>query len=124
MSNEIQKVGPFVKTSAPAVVLPSSHNHAEKSEKFNGIDFKRRQQKMLFYITTLNLAHILKADPPASGDTMETVAASDAWNQSDFLCRNYILNGVSDAPYNVYSPIQTAKALWESLDKKYRTKDA
>ncbi|KAI5314259.1 hypothetical protein L3X38_043435 [Prunus dulcis] len=109
MSNEIHKVGLSVKTSAPAVVLPSSHNHAEKPEKFNGIDFKRWQQKTLFYITTLNLAHILKADPLAPGDTTETVAASDAWNQSDFLCRNY--NGLSDALYNVYSPIQTAKAL-------------
>ncbi|CAL8118822.1 unnamed protein product [Prunus armeniaca] len=79
---------------------------------------------MLFYITTLNLAHILKADPPAPGDTIETVAASDAWNQSNFLCRNYILNGLSDALYNVYSPIKTAKALWESLDKKYWTEDA
>ncbi|KAI5333426.1 hypothetical protein L3X38_023557 [Prunus dulcis] len=65
-------------------------------------------------------------DPPAPGDTLETVAApaSDAWNESDFLCRNYILNGLSDVLYNVYSPIKTAKALWESLDKKYRTEDA
>ncbi|KAI5334760.1 hypothetical protein L3X38_024893 [Prunus dulcis] len=124
MSNEIQKVGPSVKTSAPAVVLPSSHNHAEKLENFNGMDFKRWQQKMLFYITTLNLIHILKVDPPRLSDTIETVVASDTWNQSDFLCRNYILNGLSDALYNVHSPIQTAKALWESPDKKYRTEDA
>ena len=68
-----------MKTSAPAVVLPSSHNHAEKLAKFNGMDFKRWQQKMLFYITALNLAHILKTDPPAPGDTPETVVASDAW---------------------------------------------
>ncbi|CAL2235342.1 unnamed protein product [Prunus armeniaca] len=79
---------------------------------------------MLFYITTLNLAHILKADPPAPGDTPEAVAAFDAWNQSDFLCRNYILNDLSDALYNVYSPIKIVKALWESLDKKYWTEDA
>ncbi|CAL8092035.1 unnamed protein product [Prunus armeniaca] len=77
----------------------------------------------MFYITTLNLAHILNADLPAPGDTLETVVASNAWNQSDFLCRNYILTGLSDALYNVYSPIKIAKALWESLDKKYQTED-
>ena len=30
----------------------------EKSDKFNGTDFKRWQQKMLFYLTTMNLANI------------------------------------------------------------------
>ena len=34
-------------------------SHGEKSEKFNGTEFKRWQQKMLFYLTTLNLAHFL-----------------------------------------------------------------
>ncbi|XP_022845342.1 uncharacterized protein LOC111368343 [Olea europaea var. sylvestris] len=34
-------------------------NHGEKSEKFNGLNFKRWKQKMLFYLTTLNLARFL-----------------------------------------------------------------
>ncbi|KAL0423668.1 UNVERIFIED_CONTAM: hypothetical protein Sradi_0901600 [Sesamum radiatum] len=53
---------------------------------------------MLFYLTTLNLAR--------------------------FLCRNYIFNGLSDTLYNVYSSVTTARALWESLKKKYKTEDA
>jgi len=44
--------------------------------------------------------------------------------QCDFLCRNYILNGLDDSPYNVYSPITTVKKLWASLDKKYKIEDA
>ena len=40
-------------------------NHGEKPEKFNGTDFKRWQQKMLFYLTTLNLARFLQEDAPA-----------------------------------------------------------
>lgn len=39
-------------------------NHNEKSEKFTGVNFKTRQQKMLFYLTTLYLARFLKEDPP------------------------------------------------------------
>ncbi|KAL0339424.1 UNVERIFIED_CONTAM: hypothetical protein Sangu_1464500 [Sesamum angustifolium] len=48
----------------------------------------------------------------------------DAWGHGDFLCRNFILNGLSDTLYNVYSSATTARALWESLEKKYKTEDA
>ena len=34
------------------------------------------------------------------------------------------MNGLDDSLYNVYSLITTAKKLWASLDKKYKTKDA
>ncbi|KAK3028793.1 hypothetical protein RJ639_039059 [Escallonia herrerae] len=37
---------------------------------------------------------------------------------------NYILNGLDNALYNVYSPMVNAKALWESLERKYMTEDA
>lgn len=72
--------------------------------------------KMLFYLTTLNLTKY----PPSLGDNpdLQTVAAVDAWKHSDFLCKNYILNGLDNALYNVYSPFPNAKTLWESLDKK------
>ena len=38
-----------------SVMIPNSSTHGEKPEKFNGTDYKRWQQKMLFYLTTLNL---------------------------------------------------------------------
>ena len=40
-------------------------NHEKKSEKFNGTEFKRWKQKILFYLTTLNLARFLHEDTPA-----------------------------------------------------------
>ncbi|CAL5345602.1 unnamed protein product [Camellia sinensis] len=40
------------------------------------------------------------------------------------MCRNYILNGLDNMLYNVYSPLKTAKELWDSLEKKYKTEDA
>ena len=104
-----------------------SMSHGEKPEKFNGTDFKRWQQKMLFYLTTLNLARFLQEDCPTlvEGETdKEKVAAVDAWKHADFLCRNYVMNGLDNTLYNVYCTIQTAKELWESLDKKYKTEDA
>lgn len=108
-------------TMAPTIA------HGEKPAKFTGVDFKRWQQKMLFYLTTLNLARFLTEDAPTVSeeetDTQRRTAL-DAWNHSDFLCRNYILNGLDDTLYNVYSPIKTAKELWLSLEKKYKTEDA
>ena len=35
-----------------------------------------------------------------------------------------MLNCLADSLYNVYSTKPTVKALWESLDHKYKTEDA
>ena len=134
MASNIQSSNESVPTSATvfpstgaASVMPPAPVHGEKPEKFRGVDFKRWQQKMLFYLTTLNLVRFLKEDAPSvpedDTDTQKRTAY-DAWGHSDFLCRNYILNGLDDSLYNVYSPMKTAKELWQSLDKKYRTEDA
>ena len=82
---------------------------------------------MLFYLTTLILARFLREDAPSLKDDetdRQVVAVVDAWKHTDFLCRNYILNRLDNTLYNVYSPIKTAKELWESLEKKYKTEDA
>ena len=75
---------------------------------------------MLFYLTTLYLAKFLQEDPPELKTDRDSVLAVDAWMQGDFVRRNYILNGLDDSLYNLYSPITTAKKLWASLDKKYK----
>nr|GFA95017.1 putative EF-hand domain pair, reverse transcriptase, RNA-dependent DNA polymerase [Tanacetum cinerariifolium] len=55
-----------------ASVTNTVANHAKRPEKFNGQNFKRWQQKMFFYLTTLGLARFLKetvpqVEPPAEG---------------------------------------------------------
>ncbi|CAL5423953.1 unnamed protein product [Camellia sinensis] len=82
---------------------------------------------MLFYLTTLNLARFLREDAPTlnEGKTdRQVVVTINAWKHADFFCRNYILNGLDNTLYNVYSPIKTAKELWEFLEKKYKTEYA
>ena len=112
--------------ASPSTPVNPIPNHGEKPKKFNGTDFKRWQQKMLFYLITLNLARFFNEDGPKLdvGETdKEKLAAVDAWNHSDFLCRNYVLNGLENILYNVYSPLKMAKELWDSLDKKYKIED-
>jgi len=91
------------------VRVPLPNPEPEKPGKFNGTEFKRWQQKMLFYLITLHLAKFLQGDPPKPETDRSSVLAVDAWTQDAFLCRNYILNGLDDSLYNVYSPITTAK---------------
>ena len=72
---------------------------------------------MLFYLTTLNLAKFLREYASVCSENeadRQVVAAVDAWKHSDFLCKNYILNGLDNTLYNVYSPIKTVRKLWES----------
>ncbi|KZV35886.1 hypothetical protein F511_19978 [Dorcoceras hygrometricum] len=89
--------------AAPAlsdVPVSTSSNHAEKPDKFNGMDFKRWQQKILFYLITLNLARFLTEGVPTLKErehNAESVSAVEAWNHSDFVCGNYVLNGLVDA---------------------------
>jgi hypothetical protein len=112
-------------TQPLAVSVPVNHN--EKPDKFTGLNFKTWQQKMLFYLTTLNLARFLKEDPPNIREDevdVQVQHAFDAWKHSDFLCRNYILNGLTDSLYSVYSVKGSAKELWESLEHKYKSEDA
>ncbi|XP_074347537.1 uncharacterized protein LOC141686398 [Apium graveolens] len=117
--------------NAATLVVPNTAvpvtAHAEKPVKFSGLDFKTWQKKMLFYLTTLNLARFLTDDAPKMKEDesdVQLVSAVQAWNHSDFLCRNYIMNFLSDSLYKVYSVLKTSKALWDSLDRKYRTEDA
>ncbi|XP_057514993.1 uncharacterized protein LOC130796638 [Actinidia eriantha] len=54
----------------------------------------------------------------------EVITERDVWGHADFFCRNYVLNDLDNTLYNVYCAKQTAKELWKSLKKKYKTEDA
>jgi len=124
VQTHVPSVPPVVPAAPVMPTVPAAH--AEKPEKFNGTNFKRWQQKMHFYLTTLHMDRFLKEEPPllTAESNMQTVYAADAWKHSDYICRNYVLNCLSDSLYNVYSAKPTAKVLWESLDHKYKTEDA
>ncbi|XP_042380392.1 uncharacterized protein LOC121972832 [Zingiber officinale] len=82
---------------------------------------------MFFYLTTLGLARILTEETPKvvkGVDEVNTLFLIDKWNDSEFLCRNYILNNLADSLYLVYCEMKTVNELWKSLDKKYKSEDA
>ena len=111
-------------TQTNLVVVFKNHSD-EKPEKFNRIDFKRWQQKMLFYLITMNLANIVKEDvskPDKEPHSKESLMTIEAWTQSDFLCRNYILNCLENNLYDTYSSYKTTKEVWRCLRKNIKLK--
>ena len=123
----IQPVGDsHVNNNVNNTLSVSKNPYDEKLDKFNGTDFKRWQQKMLFYLTTMTLANIIREDvPKATIDppTRDMSLTIEAWTQSDFLYRNYILNRLENNLYDIYSSYKIAKEVWEMLEKKYKTED-
>ncbi|PHT52623.1 hypothetical protein CQW23_07085 [Capsicum baccatum] len=88
MTMAATSIATMIRTNSPQAMAP-----AEKSGKFTGMDFKRCQQKMFFYLTTLCLQ------------------------------RNYILSCLQDDLYNTYSKTKTVKKLWGALEQKFKMED-
>ncbi|XP_060960933.1 uncharacterized protein LOC133031452 [Cannabis sativa] len=107
-----------------------------KPFRFEGLHFKRLRQKM-FFLTMKKVAYVLtvlkpvvcETPPPAEKkDEVEKyesqVKEMDSWVENDFLCKNFILNGLSDDLYDYYNSDKSAKEIWEALQKKYDTEEA
>ena len=81
-----------------STVVPISVSLGEKLEKFNELNFKRWQQKMLFYLTTMNLARFFIEEAPKLKDNErhnQVISVVDAWKHYDFMWRNYVMNVMS-----------------------------
>lgn len=96
--------------AASSVVVPRE----EKLEKLIGQNFQWWQQKMLFYLITLNLARFLKEDAPVHRRVevdRQVINPIYDWNHFDFLYRNYMFNGLSNYLYSVYARKKRAEEL-------------
>ena len=122
--SEMENTGVTVAVAAQTRTLVSQ---AEKPGKFTGVNFKRWQQWVFFWLTTLGLQKFTSEDTLVPADDMpyrEKFMIIEAWKHADFLCKGYILSVLEDDLYNVYSAITTSKELWDELEKKYKTEDA
>nr|GEW77296.1 zinc finger, CCHC-type [Tanacetum cinerariifolium] len=46
------------------------------------------------------------------------------WENDDYICRGRVLNGMSDSLFDVYTNVESAKELWDSLEFKYMAEDS
>ncbi|CAL0320864.1 unnamed protein product [Lupinus luteus] len=112
-----------------SITAPNNYD-LNKPFRFDGTNFKRWQHKMEFFLTMRKVVHVLKMDVPVLSDEAEkeekdkTAIDIALWNENDYLCKNFILNGLSDDLYDYYSPFKSAKLIWYALEKKYDTEEA
>ncbi|GKF84566.1 hypothetical protein Tco_0249464, partial [Tanacetum coccineum] len=50
--------------------------------------------------------------------TVEAIRIRAKWENNDYICWGHILNGISDSLFDVYTNIESAKELWDSLESK------
>ncbi|KAL5831729.1 hypothetical protein ACOSQ4_017083 [Xanthoceras sorbifolium] len=91
---------------------------------FEGIHFKRWRQKMLFFLTIKKVAYVLTTEKPILPLPPTAPKEHVSWDENDFLCKNYILNGLFDDLYDYYNSDKFAKEIWDALQKKYDTEEA
>ncbi|GKD51525.1 zinc finger, CCHC-type containing protein [Tanacetum coccineum] len=51
--------------------------------------------------------------------TVEAIRIRAKWENDDYICRGYILNGMSDSLFDVYTNVESAKECWIHLNLKY-----
>ncbi|GJW42450.1 zinc finger, CCHC-type containing protein [Tanacetum coccineum] len=97
-----------------------------KLEKFEGHDFRRWQKKMHFLLTILKVVYVLTTPMPVLMEdaTVEAIRICAKWENDDYICRGHILNGMPDSLFDVYTNVESAKELWDSLKSKYMAEDS
>ncbi|XP_028223590.1 uncharacterized protein LOC114405140 [Glycine soja] len=76
------------------------------------------------------VAYVLNIDIPVVPEDAEKEVKDKMtmelalWNGNDYLCKNFILNGLTNDLYDYYSPYKYAKLVWLALEKKYDTEEA
>ncbi|PIA34661.1 hypothetical protein AQUCO_03700146v1 [Aquilegia coerulea] len=98
-------------------------------ERFDGENFTKWQEKVMFFLTAFKLAYILDDNltpiPDEKPDDTEALKKQRQKRKEDeFLCRGHILNALSGSVYTSHRLICPAKALWTALQNKYRIEEA
>lgn len=102
-----------------------------KLDRFDGTNFNRWKDKMLFLLTVLNVAYVLDPDDNSventtDGATPEEIAKEAELKkkkreEDEFTCRGHILNTLSDRLYDLYMSIKSPIEIWKALEEKYNT---
>nr|GEX56484.1 zinc finger, CCHC-type [Tanacetum cinerariifolium] len=96
-----------------------------KLDKFEGHDFRQWQKKMHFLLTTLKVVYVLTTPMPEllKDAIVEAIRIRAKKENDDYICRGHIMNGMSDSLFDVYTNVESAKELWDSLESKYMAED-
>ena len=97
-----------------------------KLDRFDGTNFMRWKDKMMFLLTVLKISYILDPNlpdlPAATSEDIDQVKKDRTKREEDeLLCRGHILNNLSDRLYDLFTSVKSAKEIWNALEYKYNT---
>nr|GEZ55252.1 zinc finger, CCHC-type [Tanacetum cinerariifolium] len=110
----------------PGNTVKEMTTNFKKLNKFKGHDFRRWQKKMHFLLTTMKVVYVLATPMPEwlEDATVEAIRIRAKWKNDDYICSGHILTGMSDSLFDVYTNVESAKELWDSLESKYMVEDS
>ncbi|GKD83034.1 glucose-6-phosphate isomerase 1, chloroplastic, partial [Tanacetum coccineum] len=82
------------------------------------MNFTRWKEKMKFLLTAFKVYYVLEG-PPVGVMTEEEQRKHE---YDEILCRGYILSTLTDRLYDLYTPMTSAREIWNSLEEKYTAK--
>ena len=85
-----------------------------KLDRFDGTNFTRWQDKMMFLLTALKVSYLLNPDlspiaEPNDDDTEEVKAERKKREEDEVVCRGHILNTLSDRLYDLFTSVKSPK---------------
>ncbi|GJW92555.1 retrovirus-related pol polyprotein from transposon TNT 1-94 [Tanacetum coccineum] len=86
-----------------------------KLDRIDEMNFTRWKEKMKFLLTAFKVYYVLEG-PPIGVMTEEEERKRE---QDETLCRGYILSTLTDRLYDLYTPMTSAREIWNSLKEKY-----
>ena len=97
-----------------------------KLDRFDGANFRRWQKKLHFLLSSLKVVYVLTTPKPVEteDDTLAAQRERLKWEQDDYVCNGHICNSMSDALFDIYHEMATAKEIWDALEGKYISHDA
>ncbi|GKA81642.1 hypothetical protein Tco_0788334 [Tanacetum coccineum] len=96
-----------------------------KHDKFEVKTFRQAKRRFIL-VTNLKVVYVLTTPMPEllEDATVEAIRIRAKWENDDYICRGHILNGMSDSLFDVYTNVESAKELWDSLESKYMAEDS
>jgi hypothetical protein len=97
-----------------------------KLDRFDGTNFTRWKDKLMFLLTALKIAYVLdpnlsKLPEPTDNDSDQLKAERKKREEDEVVCRGHILNTLSDRLYDLFTSMKSPKEIWEALEFKYKT---
>ncbi|GAV64739.1 UBN2_2 domain-containing protein [Cephalotus follicularis] len=108
-----------------------------KLDRFEGNNFARWQDKMIFLLTALKIYYILDPnllpieEPVPTDDGIQPSAEAidkvikqkKKREEDELLCRCHILNTLSDRLHDLFTEMKSAREIWTTLEFKYKAEE-